>query len=309
MAELEAQVLSFRAVQQNIPDVMATMAAQATLSCIVTASRASLYSKLSSALFFRPSCPPLAIARDRTLSPRLQDDDPILQEGSPSSHQYSRYTSNSIINLNTVPDWLMRRLVGHYVDIILPQYPSISLQLLEQTLERLEGGEYKDTNAALTYGCSPDSGLDHFRYFILFIVMAISLMTMNYKDEIQGRATSELFYRSALKHFQAMESRDEIQELQICLLLTFYAQCCPERADNWTCISAAVSIILNLGLHKQGPEALGADEAHTRRQLFWTTYSLERSLCAHLHLPLSFPEDSITTSVSWPIVLNLSPIR
>lgn len=148
--------------------------------------------------------------------------------------------------------------------------------------------------------------LDAFESFVLFIVLAISALTMTSKDEQQARSASESFYKLALKHLQTIGECRQIQALQISLLLSHYSSMCPERLDNWTCIANAVRIVLGLGLHRELSEEIDAGQARLRSELFWVTYGMERSLCTNLRLPLSFPEEIITTKVGFPIQRLLS---
>lgn len=207
-------------------------------------------------------------------------------------------TSRTVTDLSSVPFSAVKRMVQNYVDVHRPQYPCVSVSLISTIVERIRS-ETDATNTFFSIGNPAASGLGHFDYFVLFIVLAISAMTLTWKAEDQARAASEAFYNSATKHLQALEDNDEIQALQISLLLAHYAQLCPERADNWACITQAIRIVLDLGLHKGSPEALSLAERRQRCQLFWVAYGMERSLVGNLRLPLSFPEESITTPVSF----------
>lgn len=100
-----------------------------------------------------------------------------------------------------------------------------------------------------------------------------------------------------------MKEVDEIEELQMSLLLAHYAHMNPEKADNWSCISNAVKIIIDLGLNHQSSHVLDQRNSQQRRQLFWVAYGMERSLCALLKLPLSFPEESVSIEVSIMYIL------
>lgn len=305
MAELEAQVLAFRAAPQHVPYSMASKIAQATISFGVPSSRSYLRSKISSTLFFRPSCPPLAVVRERGQN-SLERPTTSSSEKLPSSNQHSRHSSSTFINISSVPFSAIKRMIRNYADIHLPQYPCISESMLEDIAERTQNEGLGDANSLLVYGIPAASGLGHFEYFVLFVVLAISAMTLTWRADDQARATSESFYNSALKHLQAWEDHNEIRALQVSLLLAHYAHMCPERVDNWTCIANAVRIVLNLGLYKDSPEGLDIDQVRLRSELFRVTYGMERSLCTNLRLPLSFPEEAITTKVGDSSCLSLS---
>lgn len=298
VAELEAQVLPFQTGSQNVPYLMSLKVAQATISVGLPSPGTYMRAQVSPALFFQPSCPPLAVVRERRL------DSPIVEKSPPTSNEkpmawkrHTKYSSGNPINLNSVPFSAIQRMIHNYVDIHLPQYPCVLQSMLEDIVKRTRHEELGDTNSLLVYGIPAASGLGHFEYFILLIVLAISAMTLTWKAEDQARAASESFYNSAIKHLQAFKDPGQIQALQISLLLAHYAHLCPERVDNWTCIANAVRIVLSLGLYMEGPERINQDEGLQRRTLFWVTYGMERSLCTNLRLPLSFLEEAITVKV------------
>ncbi|WQF77244.1 hypothetical protein CDEST_02258 [Colletotrichum destructivum] len=308
VAELEAQVLASRGGhQQYPPSLMASKIAQATISFGTPITGSYPLSKISPNLFMRPSCPPLAIsAIARGPGSELGSDQRTETHGSPANRDGTiypatpPYTSN-LINLKNIPNWALERMVRNYADTHLPQYPCISEALLESIVKRAKDEATQDPGSPLTHGGpNVSKTLDDFESFVLFIVLAISALTMTSKDEQQARSASESFYKSALKHLQAIGECRQIQALQVSLLLSHYSSMCPERLDNWTCIANAVRIVLGLGLHQEFSEEIDAGQARLRSELFWVTYGMERSLCTNLRLPLSFPEEIITTKLRAP---------
>ncbi|EEU38887.1 uncharacterized protein NECHADRAFT_88905 [Fusarium vanettenii 77-13-4] len=298
VAELEAQVLALPTGPQHLPSSMASKVAQATISFGVPSSGAYLQSKISTTLFLRPSCPPLAVsATTQNQGPETatSEGDSSDAGGQHPAQPERPYTSN-LIDLKSIPYWALERMVRNYAGTHLPQYPCISETMLQSIVERTQNEDLQDSTEPSVYGASTDSGLGPFEYFVL----AISALTMTWKDEQQARTTSESFYKSALKHLQVLEDPSEIKALQISLLLAHFAHMCPERVDNWTCIANAVRIVLALGLHREFPQGIDPEQARLRSELFWVAYGMERSLCANLRLPLSFPEEAITTKLKDP---------
>jgi hypothetical protein len=168
--------------------------------------------------------------------------------------------------------------------------------MLEHILQQFRAEALGEANSL--FDLDPAStGLGHFEFFVVFIVLAISASTLTWRAETQAREACDSFYKSALKHLQLLDDYSGIKELQISLLLAHFAHMCPELVDNWTCISNAVRIVLSLGLYREFPEGLDPEQKILRSELFWVTYGMERSLCTNLRLPLSFPEESITTKV------------
>ncbi|KAF4927344.1 hypothetical protein CGCF245_v013208 [Colletotrichum fructicola] len=229
VAELEAQVLASRAGHQQYPSLMASKIAQATISFGTPITGSYPLSKISPNLFMRPSCPPLAIsANARGPDPELGSDQRTETHESPANregtiHPANPYTSN-LINLKNIPNWALDRMVRNYANTHLPQYPCIPEALLENIVERAKDEAGQATGSPLTHGTSSLSEtLDAFESFVLSIVLAISALTMTSKDEQQARSASESFYKSALKHLQAIGECRQIQALQISLLLSHYS--------------------------------------------------------------------------------------
>lgn len=299
VAQLESQVIDFQSNPQNESYIVAFNIARATLSISNPSTKAFFSSRLSEALFFHPSCPPLAVLRNR--------NNPVQDDASSRERQHSTLSNpGPPINLKAIPSTAMDRMVKNYEEIHLPQYPIISGAWLDDILDRVLQEEGEDTESVLTYGIPFESKLTHFDYFVVFIVLAISSFTLTFRAELQARASSNSFCSSALKHLQLMADLDEIKKLQVSLLLAHYAHMNPERIDNWTCILNATRLVLDLGLHKRSIDILGSSETNLRRKLFWVTYGMERSLCGLLRLPLTYPEDSITTEVGSSIFQSLS---
>lgn len=295
VADLEVQMQKFKADVSNLPYLMTSKVAQATASAAVPPPGLFLHSKVSPGLFFRPSCPPLAVVRGRGYSFSASRSSPLAE--SPPSKHYSRYNTGTLINLDSVPISAIIRMVRNYVTIHLPQYPCISKSMLENIVQRACEREMENLNSALVHGTPEMTSIGSFEYFVLFIVLALSSMTLTWKDDNKARVASGSFFNSALKHLQAVSNHSEIQALQISLLLAHYAHMCPERVDNWACISNAIRIVLNLGLHLECPVGLSEEQMTQRSDLFWVAYGMERSLCTNLRLPLSFPEEAITAEV------------
>ncbi|KUI72137.1 Pyrimidine pathway regulatory protein 1 [Cytospora mali] len=157
-----------------------------------------------------------------------------------------------------------------------------------------------DTDAALTMGIPPESGLSHFDYFAAFIALAISSITLTWKNETQARTASDAFFEVSLQHLRLILGATEVQRLQISLLLAHYAHMSPAKVDNWACIWNATRVVLELGLHKRSSEKPSHEQAGLRNQLFWVLYGMERSICTLLKLPLTFTEESITASLYLP---------
>lgn len=293
IAELESRADGFMEKPQNIPYLLAHKIAQSTISVGTPSSRSFFHSNVSEDLFLHPSFPPLAIVRQKSSVDRPRTPLPMTI----NTKRVLRKVSLPSLNLNTVPVAAIDRMIRNYTQIHLPQYPCVSESWLNDAVRRVLKEQDGDTNSVLVHGISLESGLGHFHYFVVFIVLAISSMTLTWRGELQAITASESFFTSAIKHVRLMEC-SEIESLQTSLLLAHYAHMNPEKADNWTCIANAVRIALDLGLHKGRSYTMDAKHNQLRCRLFWVTYGMDRSMCGMLQLPLSFPEESIFTEVT-----------
>ncbi|PYH93377.1 hypothetical protein BO71DRAFT_478484 [Aspergillus ellipticus CBS 707.79] len=298
VTEFEVRMLEFQAAPQNLPYLVTSALAQATISVGIPSGGSFLSSKVSSASFFRSSCPPLAVVREKRQS--ISDDSMVdsAEKQPKPNNPANKYNSGTPINLNSVPLPAINRMIRNYVDTHLPQYPCLSASMLDDIVHQIQHEKPGDTDSLLLHGIPTASGLGHFEYLALLVALAISSMTLTWKADDQARAASESFYNSAIKHLQVLRDHSEIQALQISLLLAHYAHMCPERADNWTCIANAIRIVMNLGLYMDCPDDIVGEEARQRNELFWVAYGMERSLCTNLRLPLSLPQEAITAKLS-----------
>ncbi|KAI8949478.1 fungal-specific transcription factor domain-containing protein [Xylaria longipes] len=133
---------------------------------------------------------------------------------------------------------------------------------------------------------------ERFGLFKLYMVYAIGAMLIQLTE--RNTATPpENFYMTALQHlFTARESKTT-QNVEAMLLLVLYHV----RSSSygiWYMIGLAMRTCIDLGLHTKRHE--GNFDHYTiqmRRRLFWSVYSLERTIAIVLGRPLSIPDRQI----------------
>lgn len=293
MTALENELQTLQEANRDGEHLAKGIISQATLAFATSIKQRHIYARLSSALFLRPSCPPLAISRS------TEDEQPNFtgttdQSQSVADHEVAL---EEFINLATVPDEIIKRLVHYYANIVAPQYPIVRQDYLKAILASLENESSKDNVAVLVYGTQASASLSNFDYFILLMVLATAVIAVANTNPEHARRTSESFYRTALKHLQKSERVDDLEGIQACLLVAFYATQCPEMADMWACLTCASTLMLDLGLLRPYIDELSDDASADRRRLFWSLYSMERSVCCRLRLPFHFSETSIQLKV------------
>jgi hypothetical protein len=196
--------------------------------------------------------------------------------------------------LGKIPYAALSQMVSNFVNIHLPQYPCIDEPVVHNTLAnilRFDGG---DTDTVLKSGVPSESGLTHFDYFLVFIILAVSSLTLTWRDDMQARAASDGFLDCAVQHLTLAPEVTELQRLQTLLLLAHYGHLNPVKVDNWTCIWKATRIVMEMGLQKQPPPNCDPSTIRMRNKLFWCAYGMERSLSTLLRLPLTIDQDTIT---------------
>ncbi|KAI1824832.1 fungal-specific transcription factor domain-containing protein [Xylaria intraflava] len=134
--------------------------------------------------------------------------------------------------------------------------------------------------------------------FKLYMVYAIGAMLIQLTER-NTPTPPENYYMTALQHlFTAQESKTT-QNVQAMLLLVLYHV----RSSSygiWYMIGLAMRTCIDLGLHTKRHEVnLDPYTIQMRRRLFWSVYSLERTIAICLGRPLSIPDRQI--DVDFPI--------
>ncbi|KAI2637494.1 fungal-specific transcription factor domain-containing protein [Xylaria nigripes] len=128
--------------------------------------------------------------------------------------------------------------------------------------------------------------------FKLYMVYAIGAMLIQLTER-NISTPPENYYMTALQHlFTAQESKT-IQNVQSMLLLVLY-HVRTSSYGIWYMIGLAMRTCIDLGLHTKRHE-INMDHytIQMRRRLFWSVYSLERTIAICLGRPLSIPDRQI----------------
>ncbi|KAJ9150931.1 Fungal specific transcription factor domain containing protein [Pleurostoma richardsiae] len=284
VADLERRVDELQHSPSNAATALTSKLARGTLLSDAGTPQPFFLSPFSPSFFLRPSCPPLLPTR---ASPS--------RSGGHREPRPSPTPSTGRTNLGRIPSAALETMVSNYANIHLPQYPCIQEHWLRHVLAKVLSAHDGDTDRVLTKGIPPESGLTHFDYFVVFIVLAMSSLTLTWKNESQARMASDAFFSTSLQHLRLASRVTGIQRLQICCLLGHYGNLNPAKVDNWMCIWTASRVMLELGLNRQSSaetlQGEGEDEAKLRNQLLHVTLGIERSLSTILRLPLAIPQE------------------
>ncbi|KAH8657935.1 hypothetical protein BX600DRAFT_61505 [Xylariales sp. PMI_506] len=293
VAQLERQVAELQRSPASVALAWTSKLTFSTLSAGATPSRPFFLSSVSPFFFIHPSCPPLLVSRITT---QIHSAAKLSQPQGVDHNGRTTPPLSPPVDLTKIPRAALDQMIWNYTNIHLPQYPCIQESWLHEIATRLLKIAGNDADIMTDRGTLSAESLFHFEFFVLFIILAISSLTLTWKNEFQARSASDSFFSSSVHHLRLITGITEIQNLQASLLLAHYAHMNPGKIDNWACIWNASRIMIQLGLHKSATESICQEHAQLRNQLFWVTYGMERSLCSTLILPLSFTEESITAS-------------
>ncbi|KAI0804139.1 fungal-specific transcription factor domain-containing protein [Xylaria sp. FL0064] len=133
---------------------------------------------------------------------------------------------------------------------------------------------------------------ERFGLFKLYMVYAIGAMLIQLTER-NTPTPPENYYMTALQHlFTARESKTT-QNVEAMLLLVLY-HIRSSSYGIWYMIGLAMRTCIDLGLHTRRHESnLDRYTIQMRRRLFWSVYSLERTIAICLGRPLSIPDRQI----------------
>ncbi|EXJ90307.1 hypothetical protein A1O1_03406 [Capronia coronata CBS 617.96] len=211
---------------------------------------------------------------------------------------------HDILTLDAVPPNVADALIKVYIEKVLPQYPFF----LEEDLYLYQALVYHGAKTV-------NADLQRRAEFVVTMMMAISTLTSKSPNHHRLMSFSQSLYRFAMQRYDTL-SASTLCHLQCTMLLCQFANFCPAIAEVWTLKGMAVRMAIALGLHKEPDAALGIfdqKQSELRRQIFWTLYSMDRSISITAHRAVSIEDDLV--DVGWPYqnldaeVLSLRPGR
>ncbi|KAL9108685.1 MAG: hypothetical protein Q9227_006631 [Pyrenula ochraceoflavens] len=200
--------------------------------------------------------------------------------------------------LRNMPSSIVNNLVQKYLARILPIYPAVYEPTVWKQLESVKKTLSTAENAVIA---------PSYDFLIIYLVMAISVTLGCSKSEDESRcmAFSGALFEEGIRHLNIRSHvPSDLAGLQATLLILQYATINPRFANVWILSGAAMRSCLELGLHRDPPNASELDplSLDLRRRVFWCAYGMDRCVCAALQRPLSIPDPAI--SVELPSVLD-----
>jgi hypothetical protein len=107
-----------------------------------------------------------------------------------------------------------------------------------------------------------------------------------------------MHYDAALTHLGEILQFHDIRSIITLLLLAIYCLRAPGGPGAWTYIGLAMSICIDLGLHRRTRKERLDVETEIRKRIFWTCYFLDRQVSIVLGRPFAISDHDIDLPVS-----------
>ncbi|KAL1898455.1 hypothetical protein Sste5346_003358 [Sporothrix stenoceras] len=203
-----------------------------------------------------------------------------------------------------------RKLIQHYIQQVYPRLPFFSLQGFWAQFQQVYGGagQTSDGPSSTTVGLGLNSG---YSYFTVLLVLAIATSSLSRSADSMISNQARRLFQAGLQFRESAILPNTIVGVQSLLFLIQFATLNPSVLDSWYLIGVGMRNCVDLGLH-QDPDpsqAMTPSLLETRRRLWWSMYSFDRSLsigCGrpteiadaliHVQLP-SFRIESTATDV------------
>ncbi|ERT02421.1 uncharacterized protein SPSK_05021 [Sporothrix schenckii 1099-18] len=233
-----------------------------------------------------------------------------------------------------------RKLIQHYIQQVYPRLPFFSLQGFWAQFQQVYGGHAhagsstggsvsgsaadpttnnaNSTNSTNSSGPTLDAG---YSYFTVLLVLAIATSSLSRSADSMISNQARRLFQAGLQFRESAILPNTIVGVQSLLFLIQFATLNPSVLDAWYLIGVGMRNCVDLGLHQDPDPDPDADRdptvaattppslLETRRRLWWSMYSFDRSLsigCGrpteiadaliHVRLP-SFRIESTATAV------------
>ena len=210
-----------------------------------------------------------------------------------------------------------------YFEIYQPLYPFLDESVILAKLDILEEANIS-FEAKLTKE-SPLSATD-----LIQLTLVLALGAKNLESRLLTDFSAGTYYAMALAHMEEVDVLGGIPGVQILLLLTLCSFVFEDGLNAWYTSSTIIASCLDLGLQRKhtdteptvpslSPSPVGVSMTTLAKGIFWSAYSIDRTLTVVLGRPLTLRDEAIDAPfpghdklVIWSDdmdVVSLSPTR
>ncbi|KIV88674.1 hypothetical protein PV10_08335 [Exophiala mesophila] len=202
--------------------------------------------------------------------------------------------------LKSIPVAILRSLIKKYMTRVYPIYPILHAPTLWKQLDNVVTKLQELPERHRTVPPSYD-------FLIVYLMLSISatLGSSRTGHEAKHMVFSGSLFEEGIQHLSdKAKIPSDLAGIQVTLMVLQYASINPRLANVWMLTGAAMRACLELGLHREAPEALAFDQLtlDLRRRVFWSAYNFDRAICSALQRPLSIPDQTI--DARFPSILD-----
>lgn len=226
-------------------------------------------------------------------------DSPSESTDAPRAGPIETTSSNSRI---AVPS---RETANSLIDTFFSQY-QVQYPILDQKEFAKSVSDFYDRQDARADHSQSEPG-DVWTRFMLNMVLAISLIFMS-SDHDESLTISKGFTANAMADVSLIMQTKNVQSVQCLLLLLLLSILDSTSAPVWYISGLCMRMCIDLGYHTEKTISISssakesdmekANEADTKRRLFWITFSFDRTLNILLGRPFTF--DDFTVDIHLP---------
>ena len=196
----------------------------------------------------------------------------------------------------------LQHFVDAYFETYQPLYPFLDEDAVADRLEIL----FTKQSPALHSLQMPqlaevEASLSPFQSVQIFLIIALGARIL--ETRLSADFSSERYLATAMQRMGKLPLHDSMEGLQIMLLLTLSSFCFENGPNAWFLISNMIASCLDLGLQRRWtgpPREFSRQDGHRysasknlRSGIFWSAYSLERTLSVILGRPLTLRDEAI----------------
>lgn len=204
-----------------------------------------------------------------------------------------------------------QKLAHHYITNIYPRLPFFSIQGFWTQFEYVYSTATQEVPPSTnTASASQDPAallsperLDHtagsvnhgYSCFTVLIVLAIATSSLSRSTDSIISNNAERLFHAALLFRESAILPNTVVGVQSILFLIQYTTLNPSSLNAWYLIGVGIRLCTDLGLH-QDPQPLGSTPPsllETRRRLWWSMYSFDRSMSIGLGRPREISDNVI----------------
>ncbi|KAL4809418.1 hypothetical protein BDV18DRAFT_157173 [Aspergillus unguis] len=184
-------------------------------------------------------------------------------------------------DIASIPRNVLDVMLKHYSEKYLAQYLILEESELMQRCDRV----------CNRVGTAFDN-------FVVCIALSISAHTLIQHDRIRAIKAADEFYESALVHLDEIWKQDAFTQLQAIMLICHYGFVNPSAANPVACSHAAMTLCVQIGLHRDSPTR--RVDVESQRRIFWTCYTLDAQ--NRMLMAKTFDIDRTQLTVPYPTI-------